>query len=296
MKLKFASIQRKTIYSPKFKETMKIDFAGVKRKNVYSPNHVNNDAMILSKTANVLRLLGHEVKIYDESYIEKNEIEEKFIFSMAQGLSGIMNLRNMERNGAFILNKPASALNTYRIAMTQLLMEADIPFPNSVVVSSSNKVGDNLPFPSLKKIWLKRGDVHAEHKEDVTLIYSKDELDSTLEEFCNRGIGNAVIQEHLPGDTIKFYGIRGSGFLYWYYLNGTNHVPFNQDNFKRIAFSSAEVLDLDVFGGDVIISPKGEISVIDVNDWPSFAPVRDEAAEYIGQLIHKKALDYVKQN
>lgn len=275
---------------------MKIDFAGVKRKEVYSPNHINNDALILSKTADVIRSLGHEVNIYEESFVEKNVLEEKFIFSMAQGFTGIMKLKEMERNGAFILNKPTSALNTYRIAMTLLLMEADIPFPKSVIIENPENADDYFSLFNAKKVWLKRGDVHAEHKEDVTLIYSKNELDSTLSEFSNRGIGNAVVQEHLPGDTIKFYGIKDSGFLYWYYLNGNNHVPFSEEQLKQIAFSSAEVLGLDIFGGDVIISPKGEISIIDVNDWPSFAPVRDEAADHIGKLIHKKALEYVNQN
>lgn len=296
MKLKFASILRKATYSPNFKEDMKIDFAGVRRKDVYSPNHISNDAMILMKTTEVLQSLGHEVKIYEESFIEKNELKEKFIFSMAQGPAGITNLEMMEKKGAFILNKPSSSLNTYRLAMIKLLTEADVSFPKSILVSCGDEVDSCFSLFNARKVWLKRGDVHAEHKEDVTLIYSKNELETTLKEFAKRGIGKAVIQEHLPGDTIKFYGVSGTNFLYWYYLNGNSHIQFNENELKKLAFSSAEVLGLDIFGGDVIISPKGSISVIDVNDWPSFAPVRDEAAEHIGQLIHKKALNYVKQN
>jgi hypothetical protein len=44
------------------------------------------------------------------------------------------------------------------------------------------------------------------------------------------------------------------------------------------------------------VSSEGEIKVIDINDWPSFAPVRDEAAENIGLIIHKKALEYAKEH
>jgi glutathione synthase/RimK-type ligase-like ATP-grasp enzyme len=275
---------------------MKLNFACVKRKEIYSPNHITNDSLILNKTADVLIKLGHTVKIYDEAYIEVNDIEEKYIFSMAQGLSGILRLQKMKGNGAFVLNTPASALNSYRTSMVRLLMEADIPFPNSIILDKNNMTEDYFSLFQAKKVWLKRGDVHAEHKEDVTLIYSESELNTTLEEFSKRGIGKAVIQEHLQGDTIKFYGISGKNFLHWYYLNGNNHVPFDENELKKLAFSSAEVLGLDIFGGDVIISPEGTISVIDVNDWPSFAPVRDEAAEHIGQLIHKKALNYVHQN
>jgi hypothetical protein len=294
MKLKFAGIQRNNIYSPRFKETMKLILAGIKRKEIYSPNHITNDSLILSKTVDVLKKLGHEVNIYDETYIEANDLEEKYIFSMAQGLNGILRLQKMEGNGAFILNAPTSALNSHRTSMVRMLMKAEIPFPKSIILDKNNMTEDYFSLFKAKKVWLKRGDVHAEHKEDVTLIYSKNELDTTLEEFSKRGIGKAVIQEHLPGDTIKFYGISGTNFLHWYYLNGNNHVPFNENELKKLAFSSAEVLGLDIFGGDVIISPNGSISVIDINDWPSFAPVRDEAAEHIGQLIHKKALNYVR--
>ena len=38
---------------------------------------------------------------------------------------------------------------------------------------------------------------------------------------------------------------------------------------------------LDVWGGDAIVTPDGEIFVIDVNAWPSFALFRDEAADHI---------------
>lgn len=292
-KLKIACVQRKNNYSPKFKDIMKLKFAGVKRKDIYSPNHITNDALILNKTGEVLKKLGHEVNIYDEEYIETNDLEEKYIFSMAQGINGILRLQKMEENGAFVLNAPASALNTHRTSMVRLLTKENIPFPKSLIIDKNNVAEDYFSLFKAKKVWLKRGDVHAEHKEDVTLIYSKNELDTTLEEFSKRGICSAVIQEHLPGDTIKYYGVSGTNFLYWYYLNGNNHASFSKNELKRLAFSSAEVLGLDIFGGDVIISPKGSISVIDVNDWPSFALVRDEAAEHIGQLIHKKVLNYV---
>lgn len=275
---------------------MKLKFAGVKRKDVYSPNHITNDTLILNKTAEVLKNLGHNISIYDESFVELHSIEEKFIFSMAQGSAGLLKLKELESKGRFILNSPRGALNSYRIPMIKMLTENNIPFPKSIILNNKNIIKDYFKLFDAKKVWLKRGDVHAEHKEDVTLIYSKGELETTLEEFANRGIGNAIIQEHLPGDTIKFYGILGTDFLYWYYLNGNNHVPFDENELKRLAFSSAEILGLDIFGGDVIISPAGSISVIDINDWPSFAPVRDKAAEFIGQIIHRKALSYVNQN
>jgi glutathione synthase/RimK-type ligase-like ATP-grasp enzyme len=275
---------------------MKLKFTGIKRKEIYSPNHITNDYLILMKTGEVLKSLGNEVEILEEAFIETHDIDDKIIFSMAQGQAGLMRLQEFENNGAMIINSPSSALNSYRINMINMLTEASIPFPRSIILEdfgeAKNVIGS---FPN-SKLWLKRGDVHAEHKEDVTLVYSQNELDTTLEEFYKRGINKTVIQEHLSGDTIKFYGVLGSGFFHWYYLNGHDYVVFDLDELKNLAFRSAEVLGLDVFGGDVIVSPQGTLSIIDINDWPSFAPIRDEAAKNIGQFIHRKALSYVEQN
>ncbi|MCU7494134.1 MAG: hypothetical protein HF314_07570 [Ignavibacteria bacterium] len=269
--------------------------AGISRKETYSPNHITNDAQIIVKTAEILRKLGHEVTIYDEGFIETNDISEELIFSMAQGLAGIKRVQEFESRGAAVVNTPSSALNTYRIQMTYLLTNADIPFPKSLVLDITNRDVDYFRLFNAKQLWLKRGDVHAEHKEDVTLISSLPELQSTLRDFERRGIYEAVIQEHLPGSTIKYYGIQGTGFFHWYFTSGNQNIKFDQNELKSLAFLSAEVLGVEIFGGDVIVSPDGSMSVIDVNDWPSFAPVRDDAAKNIAQLIHKKALENVYQ-
>lgn len=291
----FCSNKINRTYQPGHKKIMKLKFAGVKRKELYSPNHITNDFLILNKTAEVLKHLGHEVSIYDESFVESFGIEEEHIFSMAQGFTGLLKLKELEAEGRFIINSPTAALNTYRATMIKMLTENEIPFPKSILINDKNIFEDYFSLFKAKKLWLKRGDVHAEHKEDVTLIYSKEELKTTLFEFAKRGIKNAIIQEHLAGDTIKFYGIPDADYFYWYYLNGNNHIPFEIDKLKKLAFTSAQILGLDVFGGDAIISPSGGISIIDLNDWPSFAPVRDKAAEFIGQLIDRKALKYVSQ-
>jgi hypothetical protein len=45
------------------------------------------------------------------------------------------------------------------------------------------------------------------------------------------------------------------------------------------------VLDVKIYGGDCIIAADGTIRIIDFNDWPSFAPCRDEAGPYIAKCI-----------
>jgi glutathione synthase/RimK-type ligase-like ATP-grasp enzyme len=51
---------------------------------------------------------------------------------------------------------------------------------------------------------------------------------------------------------------------------------------RELAESSAEALRLFVYGGDVIVKD-GSMVVIDVNDWPSLAVVRDVAGEKIAR-------------
>lgn len=48
---------------------------------------------------------------------------------------------------------------------------------------------------------------------------------------------------------------------------------------------AGEALDVKIYGGDCIVSPDGTIRIIDFNDWPSFAPCRQEAAPYIAKCI-----------
>ena len=47
------------------------------------------------------------------------------------------------------------------------------------------------------------------------------------------------------------------------------------------ADKAADMLNVPVYGGDCVVSEDGSIRIIDFNDWPSFAPCRDEAAFYI---------------
>ena len=142
------------------------------------------------------------------------------------------------------------------------------------------------------KLWIKRGDVHAVHKEDVTLASTDDEELTLLKEFHARDIRQAILQEHLDGDTVKFYAVRESDLFHWYYLNGVYHTKFNESRLRELASCSAEVLKLFVYGGDAIIGRDGSITIIDINDWPSFAPIRERASSQIAQLMYRKAGEF----
>ena len=38
-----------------------------------------------------------------------------------------------------------------------------------------------------------------------------------LQEYFLRGMKRAVISRHIEGEMIKFYGVAGSNFFYWFY-------------------------------------------------------------------------------
>lgn len=265
-----------------------LKIAGVRREQIYSPNHIGNDALIFMQTVEQLTNLGITVEIYEEKDLGTIEINEPFIFSMAQGVKGTHILSELERQGKTILNSPTGSINSYRTNMVRILPEHNIPFPKSLIVTKDEK--DKITFDDFnaKKIWVKRGDVHAVHREDVTLVYSEDERKNIFKEFEKRGIKEIVLQEHLYGDVIKFYAITGSGFFHWYYLNGVNHTRFDERKLMELANKSASALGLEILGGDAVISDEGNISIIDINDWPSFAPVRNEASKQITELIFNK--------
>lgn len=266
---------------------MRLKLAGIKRQSDYSPNHIENDLLILLKTAGELKSFGMDITIHNEESIDNN-INADFIFSMAQGPSAQKKLLQIENNGINIINSPKAVINCYRVNMVQKLQNHQIPFPKSIIIKTNISCDVLLKDFSSKKIWLKRGDVHAVHREDVTLVYSDEEKNNVINEFAKRNIKEAVLQEHIDGDLIKFYALRDIDFFYWYQINGKQPIIFDLNRLKELACLSAEVLDLYVFGGDAIISSEGEITIIDINDWPSFAPVRNEASKQIAKLICKK--------
>jgi len=272
---------------------MKLQFAGITRKTEFSPNHVVNDLLIINQTAEALRSLGADVTMYDEGLITPDSVKEKLIFSMAQGPLGSKTLSKIEDRGAFIINSPRAVMNCYRINMVKLIPAAGIPFPKSVIVATDSDANVKEAGFTSNKIWIKRGDVHAVHKEDVTLANTDDEELNLLKEFHQRDIHEAILQEHLDGDTVKFYAVRETDLFHWYYLNGVYHTKFDEKKLRDFASASAEVMNLFVYGGDAIIGRDGSVAIIDINDWPSFAPVREQASKNIAQLIYRKAQEHV---
>ena len=208
------------------------------------------------------------------------------VFSMYQGRSALQNLAEWEREGVRVINSPRAALNTHRDRLPSLMVEAEVAFPQTHLVGTLGTV-DLHTLDLEGGIWLKRGDVHASVTADVQWVDSRERLDAGLADFSRRGIDTAAVQAHRAGDEIKFYGVAG-GFFYWFYSGEARKYPFDFAQLETLARRAASAAGLDIFGGDVIVSPSGELTLIDLNDWPSFAPCRERAAYAIADFITKR--------
>ena len=277
-----------------------ITIAGIRRGNQFSPNHIGNDATIFLLTAEELRKKGYRVNEYTESDLLTKDIREDFLFNMARDWSSIRKLQKMEDSGKQIINSGYGIENCTREKMTRLFMEANIPAPHSIIVRTDEDPSAALAETGFDDCWIKRNDFHAIHREDVTYVRHLEEAKGILKEYALRGIQIAVINEHLAGDLVKFYGVAGTDFFYWFYpntqhskfgyekINGTAHeITFDKAYLHRLCSEAAGILNLKIYGGDCIIDEAGTIRLIDFNDWPSFAPCRYQAAPCIAACIHR---------
>ena len=276
-----------------------IEIAGIMRAEAYSPNHIGNNAAIFNAAAEQLRKRGYVVNIYSEEQFKLNEIKENVILNMCREQSSIAKLQQLEDQGKLVINSGYGIENCTRERMTRILLGNNIPYPDSLIVDTNEAIKPLLKKSGFQSCWIKRGDFHAMHKEDVSYVRHPEEAQEVLQEYFLRGIKRAVINVHLTGDLMKFYGVRGTPFFFWFYpfdeghskygheaINGKSQgIKFNLKEMKNICQRAAEELNVVIYGGDCIVSPEGEMRIIDFNDWPSFAPCRNEAAPHIAKAV-----------
>ena len=276
-----------------------ITIAGIMRAGAYSPNHIGNDAAIFNVVAEHLRKRGCIVNVYSEEQLIAGKVTENVIVSMCREQKSIAPLQEMEDNGKIVINSGYGIENCTRERMTRILLGSNIPYPESLMVNTNEGIKDALVKAGFTQCWIKRGDFHAMHKEDVSYVRHPEEAQEVLQEYFLRGIKRAVINKHLVGDLVKFYGVQGTPFFFWFYpfdlghskygheaINGKSQgIEFDVEKMRQICQNASEVLDVKIYGGDCIVSPEGDIRIIDFNDWPSFAPCRVDAAPHIAKCI-----------
>lgn len=286
---------------------------GIMRAGAYSPNHIGNDSSIFNAVAEQLRKRGCEVRIYSEEDFNRGLPEAdgrpdsaRIVLNMCREQRSIQRLQALEDAGALVINSGYGIENCTRERMTRILVGSGIPYPQSLTVNTDEGIVEALHNAGMERVWIKRGDGHTMHKEDVCFVRHAQEAQEVLQEFFLRGIRRAVINRHLEGDLIKFYGVAGTNFFYSFSpmesghskfgdetVNGAcHHFGFDLKELTDMCARAARALDVVIYGGDCIVDREGQIRIIDFNDWPSFAPCRAEGAH----AIAKEVLSLIKKH
>jgi hypothetical protein len=266
---------------------------GVFRERTHSPGRESDDTEILRLTGKHLEARGHQVvlKTADELAVP-DQVPPDFVFLMCETHEPLRQLAAWEARGVPHVNPVAAVLDTYRDRMIARFEAACVAFVPSRLVET---VG---PAPSVTTpLWVKRADVHNTREGDVVHVADRDALAPALAALAARGIERAVLQPHVAGDLVKFYGVGIAPrdgeppWFRWFHHADQKLAgyPVDERRLARLAGQAATALGLEVYGGDVIVTEGGALTLLDLNAWPSFARVREDAAPAIAAHLVRRA-------
>lgn len=264
--------------------------ATIARAAEHSPNMSSNDAAILACVTRELIRRGAEVVHVDEEGNIPHDTD--IVCHMSRSCKTLSMLEQAQEKGMTVLNAPEAVKNCSRCSVMRILESKGIPQPTFRILNSSVEL-EGVEFPA----WIKRADGWSCHKDDICHVRNMDEAKDAIARMKGRGIAQYVYTAHCEGDIIKFYGVGERYFTYGYpscektkfgleKINGApRHFHFDAEMMRRIATEAAKSVGLEIYGGDCIIGADGSIAVIDLNDFPSFSSVREEAAAEIAECI-----------
>jgi len=249
---------------------------GVLREPEYSPGRVEDDAAILHRTRAALATRGVTMTVGTVDLIERTR--PAAVLAMCQSAGSLAAL-DRAAEAVPVINAPDAIRACYRHETVRRLTGAQMPFPPTEIVSTTHpraSIGDLAPC------WVKRGDVHAMVRDDVVFAETAAHVDTVLADFAVRGIARAAVQAHVAGVVVKFYGVADGRFFRCY--TDAGEIPASLATLWTAAHAGA-ALGLEVFGGDLVVDGDGRPVLVDVNDWPSFARCREEAADAIAGYV-----------
>ena len=270
----------------------------IQRALCYSPNSEEKDLAVLQEVGSLLedatiiseddfvnRFSTYNQSVSSESVDSANVYCQ--IISMARSTKALECLEQLEQSGIQVLNPSAGVWACQRSNVDKVMRENHLPFP---------------PDEGNDGYWVKRADTSAQSKEDVCFCHDWTEVENVKSAFMQRGIINIVIQAHVKGDVVKYYGVEDTGFFRYYYSgddtetkfgdeerNGKpQYYPFSSSNLQADAEKLACLLQTPIYGGDAIVREDGSYVIIDFNDFPSFSRCREEAAKAIVGRMKQK--------
>jgi len=253
----------------------------IQRHASFSPNSVERDRQILEAVCQRSEMAYEIVQERDGMTLPDSAI----VLTMGRLDSTLDLLDDATARGTRVINRSEAVRRCARTTIQKLMHDNHLPVP---------------PESGSQGVWLKRGDRAAQEREDVVFCADAREMAQAMARFRERGLQDTDIvhSAHIAGDLVKFYGVTG-GFFYTCYpsekgiskfgdeaRNGdAMHYNYDREALRRDAFALAQLVGIDVWGGDAIVTARGDYYIIDFNDWPSFSPCRDAAAEAIVKLF-----------
>lgn len=245
------------------------------RSKRFSPHKEQDDRNILEAVAQQAQAAGATVTFFEEDEFSPHP-QCDLIFSMAREDRTLDLLKTMEQKNVPVINPPDSVRACRKSFIEQVMKRHAIPHPD-------RDTGHGW--------WIKRGDsAAAQDRGDVIFCKDNDELEERRKIFRQRGIIDFIVQPHVPGTHVKFYGIAGTGFFrcFLHQEKGSmGHVKDFQQSLYGATEALTSLINIKVYGGDAIVQADGSFKIIDFNDWPSFSPCRQEAAKAIWKLALK---------
>jgi hypothetical protein len=267
---------------------------GILRELQNSPNRESDDERILKAVMEQLSILKTDAVLMTPEEFDRADVSGfDLIAPMCETYPRLMRLKKIEaETGVVVVNPADSVLGCYRTRMlASFAVTPGLAYPPTEVRRTTEAANAAAPsFAAGAGWWLKRGDVHNTCDHDVVHARNWKEAQAICREFEEREIMDVAIQRHTDGDLIKFYGVGPGQWFTWFYHDPSvaRRLPFELEDLAAQAELAARAVNVEVFGGDAIITPDGRIFIIDINSWPSFARVRSDAAVQIARRLRAR--------
>lgn len=267
----------------------------ISRAADFSPNSQERDAAIFRQVVLEMAMRGKSITTFDENKIPHELPNLKGVLSMARSQVALKQLAELEKKNIPVYNSPQALLSASRYAFNQWAQAEGCGLKMLRNVRDVSLIAQTIGYP----LWVKNDQPYTTHSQDVCFVRTPTELIVALQALSARKVGSFVACQHCEGMLVKFYGVLGSDFFQCFVqepntsfskfgLERNNQqlsLSFSADALRLKAESIAAHSGIFIYGGDAIVTPEGDIKLIDFNDWPSFAPCVCEAAQAIVNLF-----------
>lgn len=269
----------------------------VGRATEHSPNNVSQDAAILGAVADALRRQGAEVDLVDESCVDS--LNYDLVLHMARRMT---TLARLSQAAVPVVNDPRRVMQVAgsREYVLSLLQLSGVRVPEwwAYEPEEDEMFQCDEALQRLLPGWVKATRPDGARPEDVAWVETPLEADSRIITLAAESVPDIVVTRHVEGDLIKVYCVGDAWFRTFYphevgytkfgsqelHNSPLRHTPVDRQSLMTTIRQISVALGLVVFGFDAIVGDDGRLTVIDVNDWPSFSICREEAAEAIANL------------